>query len=81
MCFLEKVAVTAKTAGSITLDWGTLRRGLSREGGLEFVPGRSEIEKLQSWAEELDLLMDYDVELQSFTSEVRTVTFSSPRAV
>ncbi len=78
MGLLHEIAVRAKWDGAYTLEWAKLRSFIPNEPKLQDVPGRTDIQKLQAWAERQGLLMDFDLELVGFTTEIRTVTFSNP---
>ncbi len=75
MSYLREIAVKAKWDGSFTEEWAILRSRLSIEGALQLLNGQSDLDKLKTWAEGHGLLMDFEVEMGGFTSEVRSVTF------
>lgn len=77
MSFLHEIAVRARYDGSFTQEWPTIRSALCREGGLRNIPGKSDIQKLKTWAERQGLLMDFDMESVGFMSAIRSVTFSN----
>ncbi len=57
-----------------------LRNSISNDPRLQELPGNSYIQKLKTWAEQEHLRMDFDVQFQGFTSDIRTVTFWNPAA-
>lgn len=73
--YLREIAVKAKLDGSFSEEWSILRGHLSSEGALQLLPGQGELQKLKTWAEAHGLLMDFEVEMMGFISEVRSVTF------
>jgi hypothetical protein len=82
MSLLHEIAAAAKWDGTCTLKWSTLSSTISIEGGLEDLPGKNEVQKLEAWAEREGLFMDFDVEFSGCTSHIRTVTFwNNPHAV
>ncbi len=77
MSYLREISIKAKWDGSFTEEWPKLRSRLCHEGALQLLAGQSDLEKLKTWAEEHGLLMDFEVDLSGFSSEVRSVTFSN----
>lgn len=73
--FLREIAVRAKWDGSFTEEWAAIKTLISREGALGNAPGKSDIQKLQHWAKTQGLLMDFEVDYEGFSSQIRTVTF------
>jgi hypothetical protein len=43
------------------------------------LPGDSHVQKLEAWAQQQHLLMDFDVRFAGFTSEIRSFTFWNPK--
>jgi len=61
--------------GAFDVEWTTMRNFISHQEGLENIPGKSEMDKLKTWAESESLLMDFELEEQGFTTGIRRVTF------
>jgi hypothetical protein len=74
---LHEISVRAKYDGWFTQEWAPLRRLIPHERGLENAAGGSDIQKLKTWAEGQNLLMDFELEFVGFSSAIRTVTFWS----
>ncbi len=82
MSLLNEIKIRAKYDGSCALEWSTLRSCLSGEGCLENMPGKHNLEKLKIWAERSGMLIDIEVEILDFTSDIRSVSFwPNPEAV
>ncbi len=77
MSLLHETAIKAKWDGACTLEWATLQSSLPDEPSLQDIPGKSDFQKLKTWAERQDLLLDFDVQLVGFTASIRTVTFKN----
>ncbi len=81
MSILHEIAVRAKFDGAVGLEWGEIRRPVSDELCLQNLPGDSDVERLKVWAQRQGLLMDFEVEVGGFSSEIGAVTFwNNPQA-
>ncbi len=72
---LNEIKVRARWDGLCTLEWSAIRTRISGEGCLQNVPGKSDLEKLKTWAQNSGMLMDFDVELNDIVSDIRSVSF------
>lgn len=77
MNLLHEMAIRAKSDGACTLEWPTLINSIYTEGGLQDIPGESDIQKLRAWADRQSLYMDFDLESKGFT--ISTITFWNRR--
>jgi hypothetical protein len=71
---LADVAAKAKREGTFTENWAALRNRYFRDE-LRSLSGTNDMAKIRAWAESQGLVMNFDYELDEFTSTIRTVTF------
>ena len=74
MNLLYDAAATVKRNGSFTEEWATFRNVYFGQEYFQSFPGRNDMQKLNAWATNQGLLLQFVFESAGFSTSIKSVT-------